>query len=863
MATPVTTRTVGTTTYIIYSDGSEEVRQGGTRNLRNNNPGNIVYNEYSKSLGAIGSQNGMAVFPDMETGSKAMTTLLTSNSYQNAPAVPSQGLNQGSVGAAIYKWAPPNENDSKSYVQYIEKRTGLPANKPLSECSPAEIEKVRQAIANYEGNTPPNVSNGDKKLSKEEVQEIANAQKEAAKRGNNNTYTARPSAASISSEKLAELIQNKAYKPNMLDYYDNPTYHVCLWFMSNDEVGLYFSLTDEQQQTFIPKTKTVLYESGVTTTFGLMGVELKHNIGPTHDKKKMFFTDLTFDIVEPGGGELLDLLNITCKKLDFKAIKGTPMFMDITFVGYRTQLDTNNPGGQDYCRDENGAIIKRRIAIGITSINASLDTKGFTYRIKGAEYAYSCATFKEYFNFKGTVDIDKRVRDLSTLLKEIEDILNTSSQTGSLGTTVDMIPGKKVYEFNIDFPDAVQIDLNNISNSGESSGKSAKFTINVGDSIEHIIDQFITASNNNDLGVNPNGELPNPDDFPYLLRMVPEVTYHGVAPNGQKALKIKYNIKKYYAISPIYVQTQDYEGLSSVIYNAMDNYGLILDKRYDFIFTSKNSQILHCDLKFDALWTWVSYDDAANQVRDASATPVKKLASLPNGEAPLPTGLAGVQASIQAQNLSISPINAQTGTAMLKYLPENGGIGFENNGIGMSLDMSNLTNQQLVNTVLEQSAPLQSYITPGADPIVDDPTQNYTGFFPIIQQADNIPEESQVSNDAVNKQNLKNASIFEHIYQAGNQLTLKLEIRGDPYWLTFKSENVTGDTSIYFTYKTPHLRKSGDNEDTVQDTFGSGIGDVHTISGVYTVIDVVSRLRNGIFTQQITATYNANIRFKI
>jgi hypothetical protein len=57
-----------------------------TRADRNKNPGNIKYGKFAKAHGAIGQdKDGFAIFPDRNTGSTAMKTLLTSNSYKNKP----------------------------------------------------------------------------------------------------------------------------------------------------------------------------------------------------------------------------------------------------------------------------------------------------------------------------------------------------------------------------------------------------------------------------------------------------------------------------------------------------------------------------------------------------------------------------------------------------------------------------------------------------------------------------------------------------------------------------------------------------------------------------------------------------------
>lgn len=71
---------------IVYyrEDGSSAVYIGGSRNWRNNNPGNIGYGngKLVTKLGAIGKAGGFAVFPDYETGRKAIFSVLKKDDFQ-------------------------------------------------------------------------------------------------------------------------------------------------------------------------------------------------------------------------------------------------------------------------------------------------------------------------------------------------------------------------------------------------------------------------------------------------------------------------------------------------------------------------------------------------------------------------------------------------------------------------------------------------------------------------------------------------------------------------------------------------------------------------------------------------------------
>ena len=116
------------------ADGTEEVRTGGTKSWRNNNPGNIRAGQWATSQGAIGESGGMAVFPDVATGNKARENLLFGGGdkkYINA-----------SIASAMEMYAPRSENDTDKYIAEIVKAIGVPATTPLASLTPEQRQKM-------------------------------------------------------------------------------------------------------------------------------------------------------------------------------------------------------------------------------------------------------------------------------------------------------------------------------------------------------------------------------------------------------------------------------------------------------------------------------------------------------------------------------------------------------------------------------------------------------------------------------------------------------------------------------------------------------------------------------------------------
>jgi hypothetical protein len=122
----------------IINPTSNAPRTGNApRGIRNNNPGNIVYGKFAKSMGASGSDGRFAVFQSMEDGIKAAIKLLEGYVAKGTDT----------VRKIISKWAPSNENDTGAYIDAVAKKLGISADAKLSG---DQLGGVAQAIFQHE-----------------------------------------------------------------------------------------------------------------------------------------------------------------------------------------------------------------------------------------------------------------------------------------------------------------------------------------------------------------------------------------------------------------------------------------------------------------------------------------------------------------------------------------------------------------------------------------------------------------------------------------------------------------------------------------------------------------------------------------
>lgn len=110
-----------------------------TRGVRNSNPGNLRKSK-DQWEGAIGDDGEFVIFDSPESGVRALGKNLLSYGRQG----------YDSIEKIINRWAPPNENDTQSYINSVVAATGIPATQSLDLSDPDTLSSLAQAIGFHE-----------------------------------------------------------------------------------------------------------------------------------------------------------------------------------------------------------------------------------------------------------------------------------------------------------------------------------------------------------------------------------------------------------------------------------------------------------------------------------------------------------------------------------------------------------------------------------------------------------------------------------------------------------------------------------------------------------------------------------------
>jgi hypothetical protein len=120
------------------------------RGLRNNNPGNIEYGPFARSMGATGSDGRFAIFPDAASGEAAADRLL--QTYHSK-----HGLD--TVAGVVGRWSPQADPTNKAgstnaYTDFVARKLGVSPNTQLDMNNPEVRRKLAMAKFEFENGRP-------------------------------------------------------------------------------------------------------------------------------------------------------------------------------------------------------------------------------------------------------------------------------------------------------------------------------------------------------------------------------------------------------------------------------------------------------------------------------------------------------------------------------------------------------------------------------------------------------------------------------------------------------------------------------------------------------------------------------------
>lgn len=393
---------------------------------------------------------------------------------------------------------------------------------------------------------------------------------------------------------------NTAFRPNILDNYDVVTYHWKFFMVTNDAASTGAIFSDDVQ--------TIIAESGVSD-LTIDKVEIRSITTPSVESGTGTSTNVKFEIVEPAGAGLIDKIFYQSLALGIGNWNVMPFYLQLQFRGRSpttSEADDGSPGSV--------GSLRWVYPVKITSIKANVTTVG-------TRYEFECIIYNEYAQSNTVFSLQHPVvlNDLSTftdamakLQYQLNDdqfyrLIDNNSIPDSYRIIVD--PVLTTADYNITPADSNTNSRRNDS-TVEFDGKNATFV--PGTSIDKIIDTLLSQTNGFQKSM-LNAQVPGADgqtmssevnQMKNFWRIITETRPLKFDPRRNDYAReysiyvVQYDIgildqNTFQDTAPPTTLVDERKRLMTYVKKS------ILRKKYNYIFTGLNDQILNFDIKIN------------------------------------------------------------------------------------------------------------------------------------------------------------------------------------------------------------------------------------------------------------------------
>jgi hypothetical protein len=412
---------------------------------------------------------------------------------------------------------------------------------------------------------------------------------------------------------------------NKLSDYHLPTYKI-RFFMTED-TPFTFKEFNGSYDAFVKhltydRKQTTIVESGVTG-MNISSLELATRVAPNIDTRSMITAEMVLHVHEPLGVNLMDIMASTAKELGVKNYSKTGYFLEIKFQGYE----------DDYTQDEikyEGGKIETNIYrnapnrgvwlyyVHLTEIQSEINSTGSNYKL-------TLQMFEELFNDKDVLQIPDTTMPqggtINEMLEDFADKLNKSVITmyGYPLMTYKFLVKDLVHDGKEYKPGEFSVSAANIhyqerkSNTMEKAHKELNGSFSRGTMIHDAVEMMFGASEDAmklAKDVEAQEELNSNDKkmrscIIWRVRPVVEHTDYDFATEKYVAT---YTIIVSGHLTQVPVLTREQVEISKEPEVQKKNLIMLrkagyLAKRYDYIFSGLNTEVLNFDLKLNMNWS--------------------------------------------------------------------------------------------------------------------------------------------------------------------------------------------------------------------------------------------------------------------
>lgn len=426
---------------------------------------------------------------------------------------------------------------------------------------------------------------------------------------------------------------DEKYTPNILHSYTNWTYHIKLYtldekamtsfqknkfIMGNDLAGIKDNLKNYEDHKYI------VLESGVNKRYGIKDLNV-HTISGCNPKTKTSTpSELTMTVEEPHGCTFIDTMyKAVLAQTTYPQPQCMPYFLEVSFKGY--DRDGNIVDNIPYTT--------KTWEVVISEISFNITPEGTTYKMKMvpmSDLAYNIDTMT--LNSKIDVAKDKS-RTFKDVISELFKLINKNEYKNHEKPTKNDNNNAPEYRDNFvkilekNNTDWLTFTFSNDDitqkNIGEAYDKEKAFSFEPGITIQNAISEMLYSLPSMTKQIKYGFEYKDDKSkglnsqeifYPYVIRLIPTVKLLGYDRNTHdyvKSINFCIKVMKASRVQNYKEETTYYgKGNTKEKNMALDQFLTLeklnakgqFNKRYDYLFTGKNKDVISVNLKIDNLW---------------------------------------------------------------------------------------------------------------------------------------------------------------------------------------------------------------------------------------------------------------------
>jgi len=652
--------------------------------------------------------------------------------------------------------------------------------------------------------------------------------------------------------------------------------------MYNYRIQLYQtvpSVVSDLDRSLVSGKSTLLIDSAVSSQYNI--TKLEHTFVSGYGQVRSTFAHrFDFAVSEPNGATFLANLATSAAALGIENHLQAMYIVAISFIGHTDGRIQTLPSKFYY-------------PVSIVSVDMQIESGGSLYNISAVENSTTG------FNYLEGVIKEQLTVEASTVGEFVAEFitkLNRSNELQVLTNRNQAYPDEYQMEFDIESGTdkwaewkIEQTDADMTVNGSSRVGDKIQFVINNGSNISDIIKMVLSATAEYKRIQLHTGGTARPEaaavseadlsKFKVFFKLIPDVEYLKFDPlRHAYTRRVKYKIKKY--ITPdVVVDNVEYD--SSITDVSVQNQRVtnlmkegLLRKRYDYIFTGKNTEVMNLDIKLNSSFYIISVTGLNSTVGDANAAQPSSGNDAPNIQSQFKT-LAEIQKALEdisgkladesrrAQQLIKTYKNTQSTVDPLEPVGNEWDLMINSDAQEISQAQNNIRvlrteretllarREEIINAraaTARASTKAGSYESSRANKI-DMPVYFASD---VIDQSDRFAPENDRTGGSI-----QFGAVSANLENTGDLMRIELTVRGDPYWMgmpnSFYRKNSSvvdlvdfeqGGNMFFLNIRLP-IDRDVDGIRKPQTDFA--------ITGVYTVISVTNSFANGQFVQYLTA----------